>query len=65
MRRLTILMTDEERTALDNLARQAYREPRAQLMLMLREELRRQGFLTGETGRTNEQHEGVRHAVAS
>lgn len=48
MRRLTVLMTEIERDVLAEMARRAYREPRDQLRVILRQEAQRQGLLPSE-----------------
>jgi predicted transcriptional regulator len=45
MRRVTILLKDEEKAALDELAQRSYRDPRDVLRLLLREAAQQRGLL--------------------
>jgi hypothetical protein len=63
MRRLTLLMKDEEKAALDELARREFRDPRDQLRLILCEEARRHGLLPADdTARPAQLQEPLRVA---
>ena len=56
MRRMTLLMKDELKEALDEMARRSYRDPRNQLLLILRKEAVEHGLLPAdepEGGRTS------------
>jgi hypothetical protein len=48
MARITICLTDLEKTALRTLAEKEFREPRAQAALIIRQELERRGLISKE-----------------
>lgn len=59
MSRITITLSDEEKTALRALAEKEFRDPRAQATLIIRRELERQGFITNPASKQPAQDHGA------
>ena len=64
MMRMTIILNDTERTALQAMASKSLRMPRDQVRYILRQELERGGFLSQETRQAQAAQTGAQQAQA-